>query len=277
MKRKWISLALALTLSLGAVGCSSTNSGSIKKDKDKDSEETTKIESTTDSSSSSNSASNVVVKVPDNSFLTNLSNNYAALDLNASYTEPVYQLPKDYVFEFEASDEAGYIAYDAFDVYMYTDLDMIQPSFCTCTYEDGKIYVAPNAPIQTTAEGSTNVSDGTWGSLTKLYLVQRIDLETGDYLDDPIITPFSVMHDLDSPAVIQTVDEGNLYTLYWNAIPGASAYRIYRDIGMGAYLFECETTNTSVNVEEFAYLWTSVCQRWTACSAPRYLRKIIRR
>ncbi len=181
-----------------------------------------------------------------------IQTNFAASALPEDYNQPLYNLPANYVFEFECSEKAGYIAYDAFKVYDNTDYENISGMiYNKNTYENGKITIAPDGALALNENGSYNVNDGTWGSLNQLYLVQYLDLNTGEKLERPIVTPFTIQHDLASPTISQSVDKSNSYKLSWEAVPGAVEYRVYEHFGSVGYKLECTTTNTSVSVEEF--------------------------
>lgn len=184
-------------------------------------------------------------------FIEYIKGNFASSSLPEDYNQPMLDLPKDYVFEFECSEEAGYNAFMAFEVYDTTDYADAR-SLSWCDYENGKITVSPNGPILLNANGSGNVHDGTWGSLNQLYLVQKIDLTTGEELERPIVTPFTIKHDLNAPIIHQGVDESNNYTLSWNAVPDAVEYRVYEHSGDEVYDLACVTTDTTVTVSEFA-------------------------
>lgn len=181
-----------------------------------------------------------------------IQSNFAASALPEDYNQPLYNLPANHVFTFECSDAAGHIAYDAFKVYDNTDYENISGmTYNKNTYENGKITIAPDGALALNENGSYNVNDGTWGSLNQLYLVQYLDLTTGEKLERPIVTPFTIQHDLTSPAISQSVDKSNSYELSWKAVPGAVEYRVYEHFGSAGYKLECTTTNTSVSVEEF--------------------------
>ncbi len=174
---------------------------------------------------------------------------YASSSLNEDYNQPIYNLASDYVFEFECSSEAGYIAYDAFKVYGTSDLTGAY--YNKNTYKDGKITVSPSGAVHLDENGSININDGTWGSLNQLYLVQYIDLETGKELERPIVTPFSIEHALTAPAINQGVDNNNSYMLTWEAVPGATEYRVYECLDAGSYVLECVTEEPFASVEQF--------------------------
>jgi transglutaminase-like putative cysteine protease len=177
----------------------------------------------------------------------------AAGNDDVQYSSPMYSVPEDFEFEFEASKEAGYVAYKAFKVYPNTDISRSQSYFSVCDYDDstGKITVRPSGSIRITYDGQKHTDDGTWGSYNKLYLVQYIDLETGEDLAEPVITPFTVEHDIDAPVVTQGVAEDNTYQLSWNEVSGATEYRVYRHYGDNNFELEATTTDTSIKGEEF--------------------------
>lgn len=184
--------------------------------------------------------------------MENLRLNFEQTTPEESYNQAMLNLPDDYVFEFECSEEAGMYAYEAFSVYNSPDLANVGGiQFNTNTYENGKIIVAPGYTLHLEKESSAYMNDGTWGNLNELYLVQYLDLETGNKLERPIVTPFTVEHDLQAPVITQGVDENNCYMLSWEAIPGAVEYRIYEHYLDSGYYVECVTTENTVSADEF--------------------------
>lgn len=236
MKRRLISVLLATTLVFSITGCGNSNHGKS---------------STSDGIKDTVISKEDVVRSETSSLLASIAS-FKSAEVNEEYSSPMYNLPSNYVFEFDANEKAGNVAYKAFSVYDNADFEnRFSASYCKCTYENGKIKVAPNDVLVLNESSSINVNNGTWGSLNKMYLVQNIDLQTGEDLSKPIVTPFSVQHDLDAPTVTQGVNESNLYTLSWSPVKGATKYRVYEHFGNTAYQLECTTTNTSVTVEEF--------------------------
>ena len=181
-----------------------------------------------------------------------LSTNYASSQLPEDYNQPMLNLPADYVFEFDCCEEAGMRAHEVFKVYNSPDYANVGGmDFNWNTYDNGKISVAPDGALYLSKEGSNNIDDGTWGSMSELYLVQYIDLETGEELERPVVTPFTIEHDLQAPVVTQSVDENNCYMLSWQEVPGAVEYRVYEHFMDYGYTVECVTTETSVSADEF--------------------------
>ena len=156
------------------------------------------------------------------------------------------------VFRFECSEAAGQVAYNTFKVYDNPNLeDISQVNYAKVTYKDGVLTVSPDDVILLTESGSKNASDDTWGSFEKLYLVQYVDLKTGTELAKPVVTPFLVKHDLATPAVAQTLDGNNTYTLKWNSAPGADRYLVYEHYGDSTYDLVGITESTSITSNEF--------------------------
>ena len=185
--------------------------------------------------------------------MENFKTEFEEMQLTESYQQPMLNLPEDYVFEFDCSEATGmYYAQDAFKVYNSPDLaNAGGMQFNWNTYENGKITVAPYHTLYLTKEKSSHCNDGTWGTLNELYLVQYIDLETGETLEKPIVTPFTVEHDLQAPVITQGVDENNCYRLTWEAVPGAVEYVVYEHFSNTGYTVEYTTTETTASADAF--------------------------
>ncbi len=73
-----------------------------------------------------------------------------------------------------------------------------------------------------------------WGMHEKYFIVQYVDLNSGEKLKKPIVQPFTVKKSLAAPQVITSFDaQGNL-KLRWNKVDGATGYYVARaGIGTG--------------------------------------------
>lgn len=186
-------------------------------------------------------------------------------DTGYVFTDPVYGVPIDYVFEFEASDEAREFGIQSFAVYTsekdlaeaveyYQENGEIKARNYgnVDTSEDGKIYVAPPGSIDILEEGIKypDIDHPSWGIYNRLFLAQWIDLETGEILDEPIVTIFSVDHGIDAPVVSQGIDDENYYTLTWEPIAGAEEYAVFSTLDDHLYSYEGSTTDVSFNILE---------------------------
>jgi hypothetical protein len=239
MKRRFISCVTASVLVLSLVGCSTKTAT-----QNSNNGNTTTVDS-------NSTAQDLVNSDGSYSVLNSIANfSAASASMNETYEAPQYNLANNYVFEFDASEAAGANAYKAFSVYDNTDFtDRYRSSFATCKYSNGKITVSPNVVVELTKDGEKTTTTGTWGSLNTLYLVQNIDLQTGQELATPIVTPFSIQHDLTAPTVRQTVSKDGIYTLSWDSVSGATEYWVYR-LSDGYYSLQCTTSGTSVTAND---------------------------
>ena len=260
--RKQVSSILAILLSVGLVaGCGSTGDNALSQGK-ANTQSSTNVTVNPGVAASSSQTGTVDV-------LANIKNKYAAatLDSQNEFNEPLYDLPNDYVFKFDCNEEAmRSIYYDAFGVYTTTEYENPNKYIhnCSiCSLEDGQIVIEPGVvdtfydiPESTiTSDTDTYAAwktedDGTWGGLSKLYLIQKYDLQTGEKLAKPIITPFSIHHDVMSTTVKQKIDSNNNYYLEWMPVTGASAYLVYQ-INDDAFNLVFKTTETSATSENF--------------------------
>ena len=199
----------------------------------------------------------------------NIQNKYtsAEIEYENEFNDAIYNVANDYIFEFDCNcDALRDISYDVFGVYTTTDFENANKyirNCATCSIEDGKIIVKPSVVDvfydieEDTITADTNVYGawktdytGTWGNLNKLYLVQKYDLTTGQKLDKPIITPFTISHDIESTTLKQKIDENNNYFLEWTAVEGAESYLVYQMDG-DSFMLVDKTTNTTVSSDEF--------------------------
>ncbi|WP_408072165.1 transglutaminase domain-containing protein [Butyrivibrio sp. JL13D10] len=201
--------------------------------------------------------------------LTNIKNKYAsAAAENANdFNEPVYNVENNHIFTFDCNEEAlSSIYYDAFGVYTtidYDNSDKYIRNCATCEIQNGKLIVRPSVVDkfydipESTVTAESNIADawkvecdGTWGSLNKLYLVQKYDLMTGSKLAKPIITPFSIRHDIESTTLKQRIDSSNNYYLEWAPVTGATGYLVYQIDGEAFWLVY-KTTDTKASSDNF--------------------------
>ncbi len=262
MKKK-VTSALAILLGISLVtGCGSSVGV----------EETTQTGGLKSAKETSTTASNLIEsgkKSGTVDVLANIKNKYAAATIETAneFNEPIYNVASNAVFTVECNEAAmRSVYYDAFGV--YTTIDFENPDkyirdCATCTLEDGKLVIEPavvdkfydieestlTADTDTYGAWKTEC-DGTWGNLNKLYLVQKLDLQTGEKLAKPIITPFTINHDTESTTVKQKIDANNNYYLEWTPVSGASAYLVYQ-IDDDAFCLVNKTTDTKVSADNF--------------------------
>ena len=255
MRNRVISLCLSLVLILSMVGCG--NKEVIKEENNKPSENT----------SSSNG-----VEIERTSFvIDNLTEKYGVLAGSSKYDyNSIMTVEQEHSFIFECSSKIVNSVYADKVFAVYNGLEDVEylHNYAKCEYKDGKIVVSPGSTLKFVDKGELTednklsytsfTEDGTWGSENKLYLFQYYDLETGNKLDTPIVTPFIVKHLFNSTTVNQSVDEGNNYVLTWNKVENASKYVVIKKYGnvgntyiRDGYIVEYITSDTSANSKDF--------------------------
>ena len=66
-----------------------------------------------------------------------------------------------------------------------------------------------------------------WGNLPRYYMVRYVDTETGETLDKPVVTVFTVDHEVSrAPKVSMGINEEGLPVFRWNEVPGADKYYV---------------------------------------------------
>lgn len=172
---------------------------------------------------------------------------------NANYTEPLYNLEKDHVFTYENLPEEYFDLddYDCFSVYYDSTLSNFVDINIERDYDNKSVTISPNLTFCYGEEGSY-ISDN-WGSHSKFWLVQNVDLKTGKMLDTPLITVFTTKEEINTPTMEQSVGADGLYTLSWNPVEGADYYEVYEYSGAGAgsSFIEVTTESTSCTYNDF--------------------------
>lgn len=172
----------------------------------------------------------------------------------AEYADPMYNVEKNHVFTYENLPEKFFEQeeYDCFSVYYDSDLKNDVDINIDIDYEKKSVTISPEMTFcyGREEEGSV-ISDGTWGSRTKFWLVRNVDLETGEMLSKPVITVFTTKEEMDTPTLKQTVDENGAYTLSWSKVEDADYYEVYEYWDMDAAFLEVTTENTSCSYDDF--------------------------
>lgn len=186
--------------------------------------------------------------------ITQLKAKYAEQE-EAVYAEPMYNLAKDYVFTFENLPEAFFDYFDeseCFSVFYDSKLEKQVIVNYESDYDSRSLTISPNLVFSYDAGEGGMVDDGTWGSRSKFWLVQNIDLETGKKLDKPIITVFTIAQELDTPTLTQSVNENGSYCLQWSEVEGADYYEVYEyDEGMDYASLEVTTDKAECGYDDF--------------------------
>lgn len=166
--------------------------------------------------------------------LAALQDKYADSE-NYRYAEPMFNLAKDYKFSYDVG--AGYFANEktsGFAVFRDSDLEKSVNITIDRDYDNNKVTIVPTVVFQF-QDHVTEEIDYTWGDMSKFWLVQYRDTQTGDELDKPLVTVFTIARDLNTPTLKQSVGEDGYYKLSWTPVDGADYYDVYKydDVAMG--------------------------------------------
>ena len=244
MRKNWKKM-LVLTLCLSmATGCQ--NAKETKVDKSFDNK--TAVE--TDIAQKKNDAKN-----SGNQTVLDIKANYASSE-PYEYAEPVYNVPKDYVFEYTDVPEGFWDAGVVERFAVFTDPDFKDIGKVSINidddYSDRTIKISPTLAFDLVNGESESAQDGTWGAKSKFYLVQYVSLEDGSKLDKPIVTVFTIKNEMQTSTLTQSVGTDGVYSLSWTAVDGADSYDVYYyDLGMDYARLQYTTDKTVCNYYDF--------------------------
>lgn len=186
--------------------------------------------------------------------IENIKAKYAN-ETTEEYADALYNLERDHVFTYDITEKFFDFEkdeYDCFAVYYDAALSNRADVEIIADYDTMKLTISPNLMFDYNEEGSC-LSDGTWGTRSKFYLVQYVDIETGEDLAKPLITVFTVKDELNTPTLTQKMGEDGYYELSWSAIEGADYYEVYEyQRGMDAAFLEYTTMETTASYKNFA-------------------------
>lgn len=168
------------------------------------------------------------------------------------WADPQLDLPRDHAFTFDIDydpvakaselgmDEREFEDY-AFSVYTEPGLNRragFNPKFSEGTvavqgYDAAEGVAALNDKARSDGTAAARVkirggaSQGEWGLHDEYYLVQRLDAQ-GKELSEPIVTRFTVQHELPAPQVRYTADEAGNLDISWQPVEGAAHYLVIK-------------------------------------------------
>lgn len=147
------------------------------------------------------------------------------------YTEPLYNLEQDHIFVFK--DLPIEVANDCDNIFeVFYDSELKENAYVDVDveysddYTKGTVIIKPSMMYYCGEDGS--IDDGTWGSRSKFWLVRYKDLKTGEALEKPIVTVFTIKRDLNTPTLRQSVNKNGEYVLSWTEVEGADYYEVYQ-------------------------------------------------
>ena len=186
-----------------------------------------------------------------------LREDYQQTEPAVTYEEPLYHLPKDYVFTYTNIPKELLTPELSKHITVYYDTALTKPVSTQISYNKAKGTLSLS-PLKTfhydqPEAGSAGNTDGTWGSYSRFWLVRSVDLATGELLETPIVTLFTTEEDLDTPTLSQSVTADGYYALSWTAIPQADCYKVYRyDASSERSVLEYTTKDISCTYLDFA-------------------------
>lgn len=185
----------------------------------------------------------------DNTGVSDIKNKYKQ---EYVYTEPLYNLDRDYKFVFEIGE--GYYDIDGEEFMIFYDSGLEKEVMCWSDkdYDKMLMTVYPMGAFDYTDTESNTAPEGNWGTRSKFYFVKYYDFKTGKKLETPEVTVFTMKDDLNPPTTKQYMGNEGYYELSWSAVEGADYYEVYYyyDAAEVAEL-EYTTTGLVANSKEF--------------------------
>lgn len=166
---------------------------------------------------------------------------------NYDYAEPLYNLPEDYVFTFENLSEEFFALEEYECISVYSDSALTQRVDISIDedYDTMSMTVKPGLVFNLNDPQGSSDSDSTWGSRSKFWMAQYYDIDTGEPLEKPLVTVFTIARDLGTPTLQQLVQNDGYYALNWSEVEGADYYEVYEyDPGMEYASLQYSTENT---------------------------------
>lgn len=156
--------------------------------------------------------------------VNDLKKNYSTTE---TYTEPLYGLSKNEVIscpiEFTLPESVEITDY----ANVYVDSNLTIPAGAEASYDNNTQTIKLAPPKSPVYKPVTNmfsiVKNEGWGYANTYYLAYFYDLKTGEKLEKPQITIFTVERDLKSPFLKYEIKDGNI-RYYWDEVPGAVEY-----------------------------------------------------
>jgi len=148
------------------------------------------------------------------------------------YLEPMYNLEKDHIFTLNYATEIDGYKIPSKMVQVYTSPDFSDESKINIKEErvgkQLKVY-PPESGAPFVREEELFDSLNVWGEATKYYMRIYFNPYTkeAERLEEPLTMVFSIKSELNVPNLKFKVSDEGKATLYWEAIEGASEYKIY--------------------------------------------------
>ena len=173
--------------------------------------------------------------------VADIKQKYAANDVTGENQEimPLYNVAEDQAFDFTFQIVEDYLPIsDSELVTVHTD-KACTPESELATYtdrvENEKGFTITITPVSTALETLYNEKDEeenehvVWGNAPIYYIAVWYDMESEELkkLEEPIVVPFTIKHEVQAPEVKGVVDANGCFSLQWEPVEGAEEYRIY--------------------------------------------------
>lgn len=183
--------------------------------------------------------------IADNSKLaSNIREKYKEEE-KVSYTDPMFNLSRDHVFEKKLDFDLEQYIKDHPDIKNFTQIvnvyadaefkDKVNPVY-EYDKETSTIQILPpkSPKFYVTDSASSSVKNRydkgeskDWGNAQQYYMVQYMDLKSGEMLKKPKVTIFSVKAELPAPNVEFSVSDDGTPQMKWDAVKGADRYMVF--------------------------------------------------
>lgn len=165
-----------------------------------------------------------------------------------SYGEPIQNIERDEHLELQMGFDIMNAGFDQYTqlVQVFQDAELTQSLGTGFAWdEESKVLsVTPpkwstggisNAELDEDVPGNNPTSQKLfdkgeskdWGNLPRYYMVQYVDFNTGEQLEKPVVTIFTVKHEIKrAPKVSVHIDDDGLPVFSWEEVKGADTYYI---------------------------------------------------
>lgn len=194
-----------------------------------------------------------------------------------AYAEPMTGIPRDQTFSFTIGfdpEEKGMTSFSEI-VEICEESDLTHPVPFMAAWDEGSTDTFTIRPPRyggltissLEMEGAPGYEEGKyhlfdqgegmdWGNRGTLYMVQKVDLETGEPLEKPVVTVLTVQGELDTPSVSFSTTEDGRARFSWEPVEGAEQY----------YLLELNRSEDS-SFRESVVIGSTDGTEWTAPSS----------
>lgn len=229
-------LCLTLASMLLLTGCSSSETSTTK-----DASQINEIEEAQPNLNKAN------LSEGQSELVASLKEKYGATTVD--YSSDVIQIDRDESIQYQLEFDVAEKEIESWDDYfcIYQDADMQYPvtsCYMDFDYNNNMLTIEPPtfgiAEISTPDGSDVDLSDlsgkylydeetgDNWGNLEELYLVQKLDTNTGEELETPLVTIIKVNTELNkAPKVTYSCNDNGEAQISWSPVEGATDYILF--------------------------------------------------